>query len=67
MVDQPNGAHPPEFETLRIVETADVATLTLRRPEVGNLINVTMVKELIAALEWLEDESAASVLVVHGD
>ncbi|MCB1154050.1 MAG: enoyl-CoA hydratase/isomerase family protein [Deltaproteobacteria bacterium] len=67
MVEQPDAVHPPEFETLRIVETADVATLTLRRPQVGNLINVTMVKELIAALEWLEDESRASVLVLHGD
>jgi enoyl-CoA hydratase/carnithine racemase len=54
------------YETL-LVEVADgVATVTLNRPEVRNALNQTLVRELASALEALERDPAARVIVLRG-
>ena len=54
------------YETL-LVEVADgVATVTLNRPEVRNALNQTLVRELASALEALEGDPAARVIVLRG-
>ena len=54
------------FETL-LIEIADgVATLTLNRPEARNALNPTVVRELAEALDRLESDSSARVVVLRG-
>ncbi|HET7875729.1 MAG TPA: enoyl-CoA hydratase/isomerase family protein [Methylomirabilota bacterium] len=54
------------YETL-LVEVGDgVARMTLNRPEVRNALNPTMVRELEAALDALERDPGARVIVLSG-
>lgn len=56
----------PTYETLRLDDDGRTATLTLNRPDIGNKTNMVMVRELLSACAYLEDESKASVLVLRG-
>lgn len=52
--------------TLQVQLTQGVCTLTLNRPEVRNAMSMTMVQELIAALERAEADPAVRVVVLRG-
>jgi enoyl-CoA hydratase/carnithine racemase len=54
------------FETIRIERADGVATITLDRPDHGNAINVTMVRELEQLCYELEDAAEDRVVVVRG-
>jgi enoyl-CoA hydratase/carnithine racemase len=55
-----------ELTTLRFDRSAEVATVTLDRPDRGNAISMTMVRELEQLCARLEDEAAETVLVIRG-
>jgi enoyl-CoA hydratase/carnithine racemase len=52
--------------TLRLDRVGPVATVTLDRPDRGNAISMTMVRELEQLCHLLEDEAAERVLVLRG-
>ena len=54
------------YETLQVDVVDGVATLMLNRPKVLNAINHTMMMELSAALNDLEERRDASVVVLRG-
>ena len=54
------------FETIELQIAAPVAVLTLKRPRLLNAINKQMLGELQAALDIVEADEAARVLVVKG-
>lgn len=54
------------YETLRLDIADGVATLMLNRPDVLNAINRTMMMELRAALDELDEREDASVVVLRG-
>lgn len=54
------------YETLKVETTDRVATITLDRPEKRNALNARVRQELIAALDALESDDAARVLVITG-
>ena len=54
------------LETILLESAGGVTTITLNRPERGNAINVTMVKELEQVCYQLEDESEDQVVVLRG-
>jgi enoyl-CoA hydratase/carnithine racemase len=54
------------FETIRLERADGVATITLDRPDAGNAINVTMVRELEKVCCFLEDEADEKVAVLRG-
>ena len=54
------------YETLLVDVTDGVATVTLNRPEVRNALNRTMIAEIEAALEALERDPSAHVVVLRG-
>ncbi len=53
------------FSTIRLDATAPVARITLDRPPV-NVIDMTMMDELLAAFEYLEPQHAISTIVLTG-
>ncbi len=55
------------YETIKLDSEGGVTTLTLRRKDQGNAINVKMVRELEQAGNRLDDESEDLALVVRGD
>jgi methylglutaconyl-CoA hydratase len=56
------------FETIRLVfDAAGVARLTLARPDVHNALNPTMFQEIGEALDLIEANPAARVVVLSGD
>ncbi|MDT0496391.1 enoyl-CoA hydratase-related protein [Algiphilus sp. W345] len=56
------------FETIKLdFDEAGVARLTLARPDVHNALNPTMFAELSAALDLVEADPAARVLVLSGE
>jgi enoyl-CoA hydratase len=62
----PADAHSPAYETL-LVEVADgVGRITLNRPDVRNTLNGTMIAELGAALDALDGNADARVIVLTG-
>jgi enoyl-CoA hydratase/carnithine racemase len=59
----------PTFETLRLAADGPVATLTLSRPERLNALSRRLLRELVVACRWLDDDPDAAgvkVVVVHG-
>jgi enoyl-CoA hydratase/carnithine racemase len=55
-----------KYETLLVEVTGGVASVTLNRPEVRNALNTTMVRELEDALQKLETDPEARVVVLAG-
>ena len=57
-----------KFETIRLdIDTAGVARLTLARPDVHNALNPAMFGEIDEALDIIENDPAARVLVLSGE
>jgi len=54
------------LETILLESVGGVSTITLNRPERGNAINATMVKELEKVCNQLEDESVDVALLLRG-
>jgi 2-(1,2-epoxy-1,2-dihydrophenyl)acetyl-CoA isomerase len=54
------------YQTLLVDRTGAVATITLNRPDARNAIDLAMRQELVAALDEIEADEAARVLVVTG-
>jgi enoyl-CoA hydratase/carnithine racemase len=54
------------YETLLLGVTDGVGTITLNRPEARNALNPTVVRELADALERLEADPEARVVVLRG-
>jgi enoyl-CoA hydratase/carnithine racemase len=55
-----------EYETILVDADRGVTTITLNRPEQRNAINLTMEKELYAAMTAAERDDAVRVVVVTG-
>ncbi len=55
-----------DLTTLRLDRSSGVATVTLDRPDRGNAISMTMVRELEQLCHRLEDEATERVLVLRG-
>ena len=54
------------YQSLLLQRTGAVATITLNRPEARNAIDMTLRGELVAALDEVEADEAARVLVLTG-
>ena len=54
------------YQTLIVERAGAIATITLNRPEARNAIDLTMRQELVAALDDVEADEAARVLVLTG-
>ena len=54
------------YETLFVERAGALATITLNRPEARNAIDMTMRHELLAALDEVEADPAARVLILTG-
>ena len=54
------------YETLIVERTGALATITMNRPEARNAIDLTMRHELLAALDEVEADAAARVLILTG-
>ena len=54
------------YETLIVERTGALATITMNRPEARNAIDLAMCHELLAALDEVEADAAARVLILTG-
>lgn len=54
------------YETLIVERSGPLATITMNRPEARNAIDLTMRQELVAALDEVEADAAARVLILTG-
>ena len=54
------------YQTLLGEHAGDIATITLNRPEARNAIDMAMRQELVTALDEVEGDAAARVLVLTG-
>ena len=54
------------YHTLDIERRGSIATLTLNRPEARNAIDLEMRRELLIALDEIEADEAARVLILTG-
>ena len=54
------------YQTLIVERAGAVATITLNRPDARNAIDLTMRRELVAALDDVEADEAGRVLVLTG-
>jgi enoyl-CoA hydratase/carnithine racemase len=54
------------YQTLIVERSGAIATITLNRPEARNALDITMRQELLGALEEIERDTAARVLVLTG-
>lgn len=54
------------YESVLVERAGAVATITLNRPEARNALDLVMRRELLAALDEVEADDAARVLVVTG-
>ncbi len=59
----------PTFDTVRIDREADapVAHLVLDRPERLNALSAQLLRDVVSACRWFDDESALKVVVVRGE
>ncbi|WP_091616129.1 enoyl-CoA hydratase-related protein [Amycolatopsis saalfeldensis] len=55
-----------DYETIAVRIAGRVATITLRRPEALNALNLRMMRELVEAAHRLDDDRAISVLILEG-
>ncbi len=55
-----------EFETILCAEVGPLFTITLNRPDHGNMFNPTMLREIHAALEISRRETRTRVVVITG-
>ena len=55
-----------DFRNIRIEVSDGIATLTIDRPAVRNALDRTTVGECLRALDLLESDPAAAVLIVTG-
>ena len=56
----------PDYETILVEVDGPVATLTMNRPDNGNMFNATMLRELRHALEVVRSEVETRVIVLTG-
>jgi enoyl-CoA hydratase/carnithine racemase len=54
------------YQTLLVERAGAIATITLNRPEARNAIDLTMRRELVSALDEVEADEAARVLILTG-
>jgi 2-(1,2-epoxy-1,2-dihydrophenyl)acetyl-CoA isomerase len=54
------------YQTLLVERTGAITTVTLNRPEARNAIDMTMRQELATALDEIEGDAAARVLILTG-
>jgi 2-(1,2-epoxy-1,2-dihydrophenyl)acetyl-CoA isomerase len=54
------------YQTLIVERAGALATITLNRPDARNALDLTMRKELLAALDEVEADEAARVLILTG-
>jgi 2-(1,2-epoxy-1,2-dihydrophenyl)acetyl-CoA isomerase len=54
------------YQTLIVERAGAIATITLNRPDARNAIDLTMRRELVAALDEVEADEAGRVLVLTG-
>ena len=54
------------YQTLIVERAGPIATITLNRPDARNAIDLTMRRELVAALDEVETDEAGRVLVLTG-
>ena len=54
------------YQTLLVDRAGAVATITLNRPEARNALDLVMRRELVAALDEVEADAAARVLILTG-
>ena len=54
------------YQTLLVERRGALATITLNRPEALNAIDLAMRLELVAALDEVESDEAARVLILTG-
>jgi naphthoate synthase len=57
---------PEQFETILCEEDGPIFTITLNRPDHGNMFNTTMLREIYAALELSRRETRTRVVVITG-
>src|SRR4030095_3679925 len=57
---------PVGYQTLQVERRGAVATLTMNRPEARNAVDLEMRQELVAALDEIEADEAARVLILTG-
>lgn len=55
------------YETIRVEVEGGVATVTMDRPQVRNVINLDMVREMTAALDDLGRDDRVRVLILRGE
>jgi enoyl-CoA hydratase/carnithine racemase len=55
-----------EYEFLRVTQDGAVGGLTLARPQKRNALSVALMREVIAALEAIPDETQAVVIAGDG-
>ena len=55
------------YSTLKLSLEANLALLTLSRPEKRNALSPQLIEELLAALDAVEAASAMRVLIVTGE
>src|SRR5438445_702416 len=54
------------YETLIVDQTGPIATITLNRPEARNALDFAMRRELLTALDEIEANPAARVVILTG-
>jgi enoyl-CoA hydratase/carnithine racemase len=59
-------ASPPELKTIAIDIDADVATITLDRPDALNAMSPELIGELTILASWLADSAAVRAAVITG-
>ena len=54
------------YQTLLVERTGPIATLTMNRPEARNALDLVMRREMLAALDEIEGDEAARVVILTG-
>src|SRR5215210_717103 len=55
------------YTFIKLTHEGYVTTIQLNRPEVLNALNFQLMEEVIAALDWLEDDSETRCVVLTGN
>ena len=59
-------AQAPDTQFLILEEEADVATITLNRPEVMNALSIDLSREMTETFEYIRDQEHLHVVVIKG-